>query len=150
MDRYLELLIGQSALESVLPETYARYRQPVREALALFITSLEPVQRLEVVQQQSMLPQTATASQRLAALARSCPALHKLGQSLARERRLTAEFCRHLQQLESLVPSVDTQILRNQIEKEIGSLAQRFFKNSAGRTCDSLLDIPSGSIQADR
>jgi ubiquinone biosynthesis protein len=58
----------------------------------------------------------------LAALARSCPALHKLGQILARDRRLVPELRRHLQELESLPPSIPFEVIRDALERELGPL----------------------------
>jgi ubiquinone biosynthesis protein len=122
MKNNLELLIGAAALNSVLPEAYAHYRRPIQGALGLFIELLEPVHRLAIMHKQALLPPTASAAERLALLARSCPALHKLGQSLARDRRLTAELRGHLQQLESIPPSVDFDIIEQELARELGPL----------------------------
>jgi ubiquinone biosynthesis protein len=122
MQNDLERLIGESALVAVLPEAYAHYRRPVQGALGLFIESLEPSMRASVMQQQAMLPRSAGAGQRLALLARSCPALHKLGQSLARDRRLAVDFRNWLQQLESFAPTVAIEVLRNELVRELGPL----------------------------
>jgi ubiquinone biosynthesis protein len=122
MKQCFELMIGEAALSAVLPESYSHYRLPIKGALGLFIESLNPAHRADIFQRQALLPLSAPPAQRLALLARSCPALHKLGQSLARERRLPAEFRRHLQQLESIAPEWDIELLRRELTRELGPL----------------------------
>src|SRR5262249_25623736 len=53
---------------------------------------------------------------------RSCPALHKLGQILARDRRLAPDLRRQLQALESLPPSVPLEFIRTALTRELGPL----------------------------
>ena len=65
---------------------------------------------------------TATVSERLGLLARSCPVLHKLGQVLARDQRLAAELRHELRQLESLPPTVDLETIRAILADELGPL----------------------------
>lgn len=122
MKKMLELLTGEAALNSVLPSAYAHYRRPVQGALGVFLNALKPVYRNSLFEQQAMLPPSATAAQRLALLARSCPALHKLGQSLARERRLSANFRHQLQQLESFPPIMAMDVLHQELSSELGPL----------------------------
>ena len=55
-------------------------------------------------------------------LARSCPALHKLGQILARDRRLSPELRRHLQGLESLAPFTPLEAIQATLARELGPL----------------------------
>ena len=59
---------------------------------------------------------------RLTILARACPVLHKLGQVLARDRRLDPGLREQLQRLESMPPRVPIHVLREQIEQELGPL----------------------------
>ena len=117
-----EALIGDGALSSVLPEAYAPYRRPIRGALSRFVDLLSPVHRMVILHQQAGLAQSTPAAQRLSLLARSCPVLHKLGQSLSRDRRLPAELRGHLQQLESFPPVLDFEILRAELVREFGPL----------------------------
>ncbi len=116
------LLIDEGAIASVLPDEYARFRRPVLGALTTFLESL-PVEHQEaVLADQAALPPTATASERLFVLARSCPALHKLGQILARDRRLSAELRQHLQGLESLQPFTPLESIQATLAQELGPL----------------------------
>jgi ubiquinone biosynthesis protein len=115
-------LIGEDALESVLPDAYARFIRPVRGSLIVFLGGLPEAHQEAVLAEQAALPPTATASDRLFVLARSCPALHKLGQVLARDRRLAPELRRRLQGLESLPPSVPLETIKDILTRELGSL----------------------------
>jgi ubiquinone biosynthesis protein len=117
-----DFLIDEAAVASVLPDEYACFRRPVREALGLFLAGLPAPLQEAVLVQQASLPATATPSERLALLARSCPALHKLGQVLARDRRLCPELRHHLQELESLPPSIPLEIIHAILTHELGPL----------------------------
>jgi ubiquinone biosynthesis protein len=118
-------LIDQSALASVIPDEYARFRRPISGALAVFLEGLSPERQQTILADQASLSATATAAERLAVLARGCPALHKLGQVLARDRRLSAEVRTHLQGLESLAPSVPLAAIEDILSREFGPLDRR-------------------------
>jgi ubiquinone biosynthesis protein len=115
-------LVDEAAIAEVLPEAYARYRRPIKEAMARFLGGLSAEHQAGVIADQVSLAPEASVSERFARLARSCPALHKLGQTLARDRRLSPELRLHLQQLESLPPSVAAPDLRDLVERELGDL----------------------------
>jgi ubiquinone biosynthesis protein len=115
-------LLDEDVFASVLPDEYARFRRPIRGALTTFLQGLPPAHQVAVLADQAELPPTAAPAQRLAVLAGSCPALHKLGQVLARDRRLGAELRRHLQELESLPPSVPLATIRDILDRELGPL----------------------------
>jgi ubiquinone biosynthesis protein len=117
-----DCLIDEAAVASVIPDEYARFRRPVRDALAVFLDGLPPAHQAAVLAEQASLPPTATAAERLARLARGCPALHKLGQVLARDHRLSAELRRHLQELESLPPSVPLEAIQGILAREFSRL----------------------------
>src|SRR5262245_57277814 len=112
-------LLDDAALASVLPDEYGHFRRPVQGALAVFLAGLGPVRQAALLAEQGSLSPTASTSQRLAQLARSCPSLHKLGQVLARDQRLSAELRRHLQELESLPPSVPLEAIQAALVREL-------------------------------
>jgi ubiquinone biosynthesis protein len=56
---------------------------------------------------------------------RTCPTLHKLGQLLARDRRLPVEFRAELQKLESLESQTSIEQIQPVIEAELGALPDR-------------------------
>lgn len=117
-----DFLIGESTIASVLPVEYARYREPIRRGLIVFLDGLTPARQAAILDDQARLPFDASGFQRLAALARSCPALHKLGQVVARDRRVDPELRTHLQELESLPPTVPLEALQAILDRELGPL----------------------------
>lgn len=116
------LLINEADIASVLPEAYAHYRRPIKGALTFFLEGLPEAHQDAVLLDQATLPPTATVSERFARLARSCPALHKLGQTLARDRRLLPELRTQLQRLESLPPTIPLKDIRRILTRELGRL----------------------------
>jgi ubiquinone biosynthesis protein len=115
-------LVDERTLATVLPDAYARYRLPIAGALAVFLEGLSEAHQATLLADQAALPPTASPAERLAALARSCPALHKLGQILARDRRLSPDLRKHLQELESLRPSVAVEVVEEILTRELGPL----------------------------
>ena len=91
----------QQWLQDLIPEAYRRYQPVLERALLHFVQELSP-QR----QQQILLHQMSAqdSGERMTALMRDCPTLHKLGQLLARDPRLQADFRAKLRQLESCLP----------------------------------------------
>lgn len=117
-----DTLIDETALATLLPAEHARFARPVKEALALFLGGLSAARQQEILAAQAALPPAAGVSERLGRLAQSCPVLHKLGQVLARERRLAPELRSQLQMLESLPPSVPPAAIASGLRDELGPL----------------------------
>jgi ubiquinone biosynthesis protein len=115
-------IVDETALASLLSEGYAHFCRPIARTLALFLGGLPAAHQASILAAQALLPRTAVASERLATLARSCPALHKLGQILARDRRLAPELRKHLQELESLRPSISLETIQAVLTHELGPL----------------------------
>jgi ubiquinone biosynthesis protein len=115
-------LIDEAPLASVLPAEYTRYRRPIHAALTRFLDGLPEEHQAAILADQMNLPPGASIARRLATLAQSCPVLHKLGQVLARDRRLSPELREHLQALESLAPSVSTAEVREVLDREVGPI----------------------------
>ena len=120
-----EFLLDEASLAAVLPAAYAHFARPVRDALALFLGGLPADDQAAMLRAQAALPSTATFSRRLGTLARCSPVLQKLGQILARDQRLAAEFRAHLRELESLPPSVSPETIRRRLTEELGPLERR-------------------------
>jgi ubiquinone biosynthesis protein len=66
------------------------------------------------------LPAHTGAEERLADLISRCPTLHKLGQVVARDRRLSSELRTRLQTLETMEPTTPVTVVKQTIEREIG------------------------------
>ena len=116
------LLIAESALAGLLPAEHARFARPVKQALSLFLSGLSMNRRQEIFAAQAALPPGTSLSERLGRLAQCCPVLHKLGQVLARERRLAAELRRELQLLESLPAVTPLAEIERSLDPELGPL----------------------------
>jgi len=91
-------------LAALVPESLARYRPVIVAGIDFFINHLPPRRREEIDRRWAALPAFAPVESRLFELLHGCPTLHKLGQVLARERRLPVELRRQLQRLESMPP----------------------------------------------
>ncbi len=118
------LFLDEAALATLLPGEYARFARPLRDGLIVFLDGLPASHQAEILSQQAVLPSTADIAERLGALARCCPVLHKLGQVLARDPRLAPELRRHLRALESLEPTVPDTAIREMVARELGPLEQ--------------------------
>ena len=110
-------------LGPLIPEAFARYRRAILDGMMAFLERLPEEQTAAILVDQAMLPEDAEVAARLVAIARHCPALHKLAQVLARDRRLPADLRAHLQTLETMPPSHELDWLEAEIEAEIGPLA---------------------------
>jgi ubiquinone biosynthesis protein len=115
-------LIGDEIVGDLLPEAYARYRRPIARGLRHFLSRLPGHDVAQILSAQEALSPGAPAEERLVALAEHCPALHKLGQILARDRRLAPEVRLHLQRLETLPPTTPIDLIRESLNRELGSL----------------------------
>ncbi len=109
-------------LGALVPEGYARYRPAVVESMVFFLENLSPARTWDLLAAQAELDDDAGVEERVVAIARHCPALHKLGQVLARDRRLPDHFRQRLQSLESMPATLDIAAARAAVEAEIGPL----------------------------
>ena len=91
-------------LAELLPEVYLPYQAVLGQTLRTFVMALSPPRQQAIMQHQWALGASAGAAERLVALMRDCPTLHKLGQILARDPRLAAPLRERLQTLESCLP----------------------------------------------
>jgi ubiquinone biosynthesis protein len=115
-------LKGDTMIAAVVPEAYAAYRRPIAAALRYFVENLPTPRAVAIVAEQLELGMSAGAAERLTVLARACPVLHKLGQLLARDRRLEPGVRRQLQRLESMEPQVSIEAVRSRIEHDLGPI----------------------------
>ncbi|MBK8184587.1 MAG: hypothetical protein IPK63_17600 [Candidatus Competibacteraceae bacterium] len=121
-------LNGQALAESlglaeVVPDAHADYRPLVVDAMFFFLERLSPARLTAIIAEQFNLPEATSSTYRLALLFRRCPTLHKLGQMLARDRRLAPELRENLQGLESLEPSTPLDEIIALIQQQWGHVA---------------------------
>ncbi len=101
----LAWLREQIANSQLLPKAYDRYRPLLADGVDFFLRRLPASRLRHIFAGQFHLAPTTSLEQRLVALFQHVPALHKLGQVLARDRRLQPGFRHHLHQLETLPPA---------------------------------------------
>jgi ubiquinone biosynthesis protein len=110
-------------IAQLVPEEYAVYRGLVRDALVFFLERLSPQRLAGILGQQLDMPRGASLAERIVALMRHCPTLHKLGQVVARDRRLALDLRKHLQCLETLTPTTLSPDVLTLIQREVGGSA---------------------------
>jgi len=119
----LKALLSGLDLSALVPRTHAHFEPLLRDGFEYFLQALNPDRRRTIIAEQLSLAATAGTPARLARLLQSCPTLHKLGQLLARDSRLSPDIRRALQQLESAPPSGGFAELETRIRSEIGEVA---------------------------
>nr|VFK22023.1 MAG: ubiquinone biosynthesis protein [Candidatus Kentron sp. MB] len=107
-------------ISSLVPEEYAAYRSLVAETMVFFLERLSHARLIEIIMAQNRLDADANIIQRLGVLLRLCPTLHKLGQVLARNRKLAPALRKRLQALESMEAATPLFTLIPTIERELG------------------------------
>lgn len=110
---------------ALVPAEYERFQPAVVDGLTHFLQSLPPERAAEILLEQASLAEDAGVGERLVAMAHRCPALHKLGQVMARDRRLPVRFRHLLQQLETMKPAGDLEWIEDELERELGPLSGR-------------------------
>jgi ubiquinone biosynthesis protein len=88
--------IDPQDLAAVVPDCYAEFRPIVADGLTFFLEHLAPSRLAEAFAAQAELPADADLPRRLVVFLHACPALHKIGQVVARNRHLDLELRRHL------------------------------------------------------
>ena len=110
-------------LAGLLPPTYAHYRPLLADALKFFIGRLSPVRQQALIAGQLALPTNASLARRALALFRLCPTLHKLGQVVAHDRRLSGELRQRLEELETMAPTDSLTAIWPVLEREVGHIS---------------------------
>jgi ubiquinone biosynthesis protein len=119
-------VIDPQALAAVVPDCYAEFRPVVADGLTFFLRHLAPPRLAEVLSAQAALPADAGLPRRLVLFLHACPALHKIGQVLARHRGLDPELRKHLQELESLEPHTPFEELRPVLDRELAPAVEQY------------------------
>src|SRR5574338_239191 len=108
---------------ALVPAQYAAWRPLVAGGLRFFLENL-PARRLSAIVAEQLTLPAAGVAERVTALLRHCPTLHKLGQVVARDHRLAPELRRQLQALESLPATTPMAGIRRVIRRELGTSAE--------------------------
>lgn len=109
---------------ALVPDAYARYRPAVADGISFFLANLSEARGAEILAGQLALPHATSLGERLVAIAECCPALHKLCQVLARDRRLPPDLRALLQRLETMPPRRESvAALHAALQRQLGPLA---------------------------
>jgi ubiquinone biosynthesis protein len=113
-------------VEHLVPEPYAAWRQPVREAMLFVVDHLSEGRLAVKLLEQIELPPNARPETRLLQLIARVPGLQKLGQVLARNRHLRPALRKALAELENGIHDVDAAGVQAIIRQQLASKLERF------------------------
>jgi ubiquinone biosynthesis protein len=111
-------LFSSLNFDDLIPECYRKWQPFVSEGLAWFLSQLNDKKQQAILDEQVALGPFADAATRLETILRKCPTLHKLGQVLARDKRLDEKLRKRLQNLEMLTPAYTTEEVKKLLKKE--------------------------------
>ena len=110
----------------LVPEPYAAWRQPVREAMLFVVDHLSDGRLAVKLLEQIELPPNARPETRLLQLIAKVPGLQKLGQVLARNRHLRPALRKALAELENGIRDVDAAGVQAIVRQQLGPKLERF------------------------
>lgn len=113
-------------VDSLVPESYLKWRPPVRDAMMYVVAHLSPARLAPKLLEQIELPVNAPAELRLLRLIAKVPGLQKLGQVIARNRHLRPALRTALAKLENGIRDVKPEDIRALIEQSLGTRLKRF------------------------
>ncbi len=106
-------------VDALVPEAYANWRPPVRDAMMFVVTRLSPARLAPKLLEQIELPADTRAEVRLLRLIAKVPGLQKLGQVIARNQHLHPALRKALAKLENGIRDVKPEDIRAIIEREL-------------------------------
>jgi len=107
-------------VETLVPESYLKWRAPVREAMMYVVAHLSPGRLAPKLLEQIELPIDTPAEVRLLRLIAKVPGLQKLGQVIARNQHLRPALRTALAKLENGIRDVKPEDIRAVIEQALG------------------------------
>jgi ubiquinone biosynthesis protein len=113
-------------VDSLVPESYLKWRPPVRDAMMYVVAHLSPERLAPKLLEQIELPVNAPAELRLLRLIAKVPGLQKLGQVIARNQHLRPALRTALAKLENGIRDVKPEDIRAIIEQSLGTRLKRF------------------------
>ena len=108
-------------VEALVPEAYATWRAPVRDAMKYVVTHLSAARLAPKLLEQLNLPPKATPETRLLRLIAKVPGLQKLGQVIARNRHLSPALRKALARLENGIRDAQPGEIEAIIRSELGT-----------------------------
>lgn len=123
-DRAFKRMVAREIVERTQPQkavpgVYASYRSLVRDGIEFFLSRIHRRRLVDLVAGQLKLDDKTTAEERLLALAKAFPTLHKLGQIIARHPKIDPKVKQWLIHLENGRYGTPIHGLMVQIKKEL-------------------------------
>ena len=119
-------IAGMVPVETLVPEEHQPWRPLVRDAMEFVFSRLAPARLRSKIAEQMQLPAGTPPEQRLIRLIAKMPGLQKLGQVMARHRRLAAPVREALSQLENGMSDVTVDEVRRIITAELGPRLEKY------------------------
>jgi ubiquinone biosynthesis protein len=116
-----DLLREYLPIAELVPPIYEKWRPVVRDGFAFIGARLSPERLVPKLVEQLALPDTAAVEDRILAFIRRTPTLQKIGQIVARNESLDAEFRKRLTVLEDGIHEVDEKEIRQEIENQLSA-----------------------------
>jgi ubiquinone biosynthesis protein len=113
-------------VEALVPEEYAKWRPPVRDAMTFVVSRLSAPRLAPKILELIELPPETPAEERLLRLIAKVPGLQKLGQVLARNRHLRPSFRNALARLENGIRDVKAEDICTFIRQQLGARMKIF------------------------
>jgi ubiquinone biosynthesis protein len=113
-------------VEILVPDSAERWRPLVRDAFVFTFEHLSDGRLATKVSQQLEMPAGTAPEQRLLRLVNKMPGLQKVGQVLARNRRLAPKLRSALSELENGMSDVTAEELRGLIEERLGKRLREY------------------------
>ncbi|MGE0087586.1 MAG: AarF/UbiB family protein [Desulfococcaceae bacterium] len=118
-EKAAEELLKETRPEDAVPEVYKEYRPIVKDGIRFLFSRLSRERIFGITADQLLMKQEVPVKERLIALAKQIPTLHKLGQIIARNRNTDPEFRKWLIQLENGMHGTDISVITHGIKNEI-------------------------------
>ena len=113
-------------VEIFVPEEHAAWRPLIRDAFQFIFSHLSQERFAPKIAEQMQLPATTPPEKRLIRLISKMPGLQKMGQVLARNRRLAPALRDALTELENGMCDVSAEEIRSVIEEQLGTRIHEF------------------------
>lgn len=122
MQARVRSLVESLDVEQILPQCYAAYRPLLVDGLCFFLERISAHRLAEILSDQFELAEDTSFADRVLALLHRCPSLHKLGQLVSRDRRLSQALRQRLQRLESVPPTTRLDDLPRAVRDELENI----------------------------
>ncbi len=111
---------------ALVPEDARQWRPLVEDAIQFLFSRLSTARLADKLVEQFALPRATSPENRLIRLISRMPGLQKIGQVLARNRRLSAALRTALSQLENGMSDVRAADVRGIVSRQLGCLARQY------------------------